>query len=164
MPWWKFWEDREEERAGPDFYEEGVALASEERYHEALTSFRLALRERPDDPAVLEQMAVVYTQIGVTEEAVKLYRRALEVRESPAAHYGIAFLLLHRGVRDEAVRHLRAFLDAAPSGAEAEQHVRHARRTLERLEAEGRETDEEREPAGEGADGGGGGRGPDGHD
>lgn len=136
MPWWKFWEGEEGGKETPDYYEEGVSLARQERYHEALTSFRLALRERPDDPATLEQMAVVYTQIGVTDEAVKLYRRALSLRNSPAAHYGIAFLLLRRGAPEEAAEHLGAFLRAAPSGPDAEQHVRHARETLERLERE----------------------------
>lgn len=133
MPWWRFWERRRGGVETPDYYEEGVSLALQGRHHEALTSFRLALRERPDDPATLEQMAVVYTQIGVTEEAVKLYRRVLELRNSPAAHYGIAFLLLRRGARDEAAEHLRAFLDAAPGGAWTDEHVQHARETLDRL-------------------------------
>lgn len=136
MPWWKFWEGKRDRGDGPDYYEEGVALARQARYHEALTSFRLALRQRPDDAAVLEQMAVVYTQIGVTDEALRLYRRALSLRDSPAAHYGVGFLLLRRGEDEEAARHLRAFLEGAPSGSEAAEHVRHAQRTLERLEGQ----------------------------
>lgn len=136
MPWWKFWEGEKERGPTLDYYEEGIALARQERYHEALTSFRLALRERPDDPATLEQMAVVYSQIGVTDEAVKLYQQVLGLRNSPAAHYGLAFLLLRRGARDDAAEHLRAFLDLAPDGAGADEHVHHARETLERLERE----------------------------
>lgn len=138
MPWWKFWAP--DDRQGgerPDYYEEGLALARKDRYHEALTSFRLALRERPDDPAVLEQMAVMYTRIGVTEEAIKLYRRALDIRSSAAAHYGLAFLLLKRGEPAEAADHLREFLSHTPHEPEAEPHVRHARETLDRLEEEG---------------------------
>lgn len=135
MPWWKFWERGGHRADATDYYEEGVALTRGGRHHEALTSFRLALRERPDDPAVLEQMAVVYTHIGVTEEAVKLYRKALRIRPSPAAHYGLAFLLLRSGAAGEAAAHLRAFLTSAPSGSEAEKHVHHARTTLESLEA-----------------------------
>lgn len=152
MPWWKFWEVEGGRKAAPDYYEEGVTLARERRYHEALTSFRLALRERPDDAAVLEQMAVLYTQIGVTEEALKLYRRALSLRDSPAAHYGVAFLLLRRGEDEEAARHLRAFLGTAPSGSETEEHVRHARRTLERLER-GEAVEEAGAPPGPGPEG-----------
>ena len=65
MPWWSFLTGgggREEGR--PDYYREGLELALEERYHEALTSLRLALRERPGDVATLEQMAIVYTRMG----------------------------------------------------------------------------------------------------
>ena len=143
MPWWKFWEEEPAERERPDYYAEGVALARQQRHHEALTSFRLALRERPEDPAVLEQMAVVYTQIGVTEEAMKLYRRALSLQESAAAHYGLAFLLLRRGEADAAERHLRAFLASAPADSEMARHVEHARETLERLERAERAGDPE---------------------
>ncbi len=135
MSWWRFWGSRDERGEGrPDYYAEGVDLARQERFHEALTSFRLALRERPEDLATLEQMAVVYTRIGMTDEALKTYRRVLE-RESdrPAAHYGAAYLLLNRGRQGEAVRHLEAFLDARPSDIDSERHVRHARETLVRL-------------------------------
>lgn len=142
MSWWKFWGRGGDGEAAPDYYREGVSLARQERYHEALTSFRLALREHPNDPATLEQMAVVYTEIGLTDEAIKLYRNVLSLRPSPAAHYGLAFLLLKRGDLAEAVRHLRAFLNARPHTADMEAHVRHARDTLARLEEEAREARE----------------------
>jgi Flp pilus assembly protein TadD len=132
MAWWKFWE----QSAGrtPDYYEEGVVLVRQEMFHDALTSFRLALKTRPDDPATLEHMAVAYTHIGLPEEAVRSYQRALAIRpQSPSAHYGLAFLLLKHGRRDEASHHLEAFLSHARPGREEERHIVHARRTLERL-------------------------------
>lgn len=135
MTWWRFWEHGDGgDEPSPDYYAEGVDLARQERYHEALTSFRLALRERPDDLATLEQMAVVYTRIGMTDEALKTYRQVLQ-RESgrPAAHYGAGFLLLNRGREEEAAEHLEAFLRQQPDTPDAERHVRHARDTLERL-------------------------------
>lgn len=137
MTWWRFWErDESAEHASPDYYGEGVDLAREERYHEALTSFRLALRERPEDLATLEQMAVVYTRIGMTDEALKTYRRVIDLEPGrPAAHYGAAFLLLNRGREQEAREHLEAFLRRRPDSPDAERHVRHARETLERLDA-----------------------------
>ena len=140
MAWWRIWEsDRSSGEAKPDYYEEGVHLARQERFHDALTSFRLALKERPDDVASIEQMAVVYTRIGLPEEAMKTYRRALELRpDSASAHYGLAFITLTRGDREEAAGHLELFLEAdKPSGEEVEQRVEHARSTLERLRAEG---------------------------
>ena len=135
VSWWKFWEDGEERGdEAPDYYAEGVDLLRQERYHEALTSFRLALRERPDEAAPLEQMGIVYTRIGMTDEAIKAYRRALDREpDSPAAHYGIGFLLLNRGRDDEAEEHLAAFLERAPGEEAAEKHIRHARETLTSL-------------------------------
>lgn len=135
MSWWRFWQSGEGgDGEKPDYYAEGVDLARQERFHEALTSYRLALRERPEDLATLEQMAVVYTRIGMTDEALRTYRRVLEkAPDRPAAHYGAGYLLLNRGLREEAAHHLEAFLRSRPSEPDAERHVRHARETLARL-------------------------------
>ncbi len=126
----------------PDYYEEGTSLLSEEKYHEALTSFRLALRESPNDTDVLQQIAVTYTRIGMTDEAVRTYRRVLELKpHAPGAHYGLAFLLLQAGNHDETVAHLRAFLARPPSSPSAERHVSHARATLAELTGDGETAD-----------------------
>ena len=72
MSWWKFWSDEEDDAAPPDYYEEGVELARKEKYHEALTSFRLALRESPENVAAMEQMdfdlPLVIRLTGTNEE------------------------------------------------------------------------------------------------
>ena len=68
---------RDRDEGKPDYYQEGLDLAGQERFHEALTSLRLALRERPGDVATLEQIVVVYTRMGMTDEAIKMYQRAL---------------------------------------------------------------------------------------
>ena len=117
-----------------DYYEEGLALAQEGKHHEALTSLRLALKESPGDPIVLQQIAIAYTRIGMEEEAIKTYRHVLHREpESSGAHYGLAFLLLRRGDAGEAAEHLEAFLGSPPTDAEAQDYVDHARRTLEEL-------------------------------
>ena len=117
-----------------DYYREGVELLNVGKYHEALTSFRLALRESPEDVAVMQQIAIAYTRIGMTDEAVKTYRTVLATQPGAAgAHYGLAFLLLRQGRPDEAGEHLRAFLAAPPDGAEARRHVAHAQATLDDL-------------------------------
>jgi Flp pilus assembly protein TadD len=117
-----------------DYYREGVELLGVGKYHEALTSFRLALREAPKDSAVLQQMAITYTRIGMTDEAMKTYRLVLEKDPSVVgAHYGLAFLCLREGRREDARTHLEAFLAHPPSGPEARRHVEHARQTLNEL-------------------------------
>ena len=120
-----------------DYYQEGTDLLRQEKYHEALTSFQLALRENPNDTDVLQQIAVTYTHIGMTDEAVRRYRRVLELQpHAPGAHYGLAFLLLQRGSIDDGISHLRAFLAHPPQLAEASRHIAHARATLSELTGE----------------------------
>jgi Flp pilus assembly protein TadD len=120
-----------------DYYQEGTDLLRQEKYHEALTSFQLALRENPNDTDVLQQIAVTYTHIGMTDEAVRRYRRVLELKpHASGAHYGLAFLLLQRGSIDDGVQHLRAFLAHPPQLAEAARHIAHARATLLELTGE----------------------------
>jgi cytochrome c-type biogenesis protein CcmH/NrfG len=130
--WKKLFTDGAEEKV--DYYSEGVEMLNAGKYHEALTSFRLALRESPNDPAVLQQIAVTYTRIGMTDEAIRTYRNVL-TRDASAvgAHYGLAFLMLRDGRTDDAVEHLRAFLASPPDGPEAQPHIDHARQTLEQL-------------------------------
>jgi Flp pilus assembly protein TadD len=135
MGWWPF--SRRERGLGepPDYYGEGLKLAGQEKYHEALTSFRLALRKRPADPEIMEQMAVIYTRIGMPDEAQKFYEQAIATgRHSAAAHYGLAFIHLHGGATADALYHLKAFLKRPPDDPQAAAHVEHARRTLAELE------------------------------
>ena len=135
MAWWnKLFGS---ERSGRvDYYDEGLALLGEGKFHEALTSLRLVLKEHPGDPVILQQIAIVYTRIGMTEEAAKTYRHVLRKDAAASgAHYGLAFLLLRAGDREEAAEHLRAFLADPPHGESADQHVMHARSTLTQLDS-----------------------------
>lgn len=129
-----------------DYYEEGLLLAQEGKHHEALTSLRLALKEAPGDPIVLQQIAIAYTRIGMEEEAVKTYRHVLHRNpDSPGAHYGLAFLMLRHGSASEAAEHLDAFLANPPTDAEAKDYVEHAQRTLAELRGGADEEPEEPE-------------------
>lgn len=138
MSWWKrLFSDRTSVE-DVDYYQEGLELLRSGKYHEALTSFRLAQRAAPDDTAVMQQIAMAYTRIGMTDEAARTYRGVLAREPDEAgAHYGLAFLLLRDGRSDEAIPHLQAFLQRPPSGPEAERHLDHARRTLAELMGEG---------------------------
>ena len=117
-----------------DFYEEGLAMLNAGKYHEALTSLRLALRDAPTDAAVLQQIAIAQTRIGMTDEAVRTYRKVLSINaDSPGAHYGIAFLLIKKGDPIKGAEHLRTFLASPPRGPDAARWVQHAETTLEDL-------------------------------
>ena len=120
-----------------DYYEEGVALSRQGRFHEALTSLRLALKESPGDPVVLQQIAMTYTRIGMEDEAIKTYRHVLSRNPHAAgAHYGLAFLLLRSGAESDAIDHLEAFLSKPPTSPEAAEHIRHAEDTVRELRGE----------------------------
>ncbi len=120
-----------------DYLNEALALERQGDYAAALTSYRLALRDKPDDHKVLQNMAIAYSRTGQLEEAIRCYRRALDVEPRlSGAHYGLAFLFLKRDERGPAAQHLQAFLSAPPQGPEADRWVRHARQTLERLAAD----------------------------
>ena len=126
-----------------DYLNEALALERQGDYDAALTSYRLALRDRPNDTKILQNMAIAFTKTNRPEEAVRCYRTALELApQLSGAHYGLAFLLLKRGDREGAEKHLDAFLAKPPSGAEAERWIRHAQDTLETLRAGEPTTDE----------------------
>jgi tetratricopeptide (TPR) repeat protein len=117
-----------------DYLNEALALERQGDYDAALTSYRLALRDQPNDHRVLQNMAIAFTKTGRVEEAVRCYRRALELKPSlSGAHYGLAFLLLKKGDYPEAAKHLEAFLETPPRSAEAERWVKHARQTLDEI-------------------------------
>jgi tetratricopeptide (TPR) repeat protein len=117
-----------------DYLNEALLLERQGDYDAALTSYRLALRDHPNDPRILQNMAIAFSKTSRLEEAVRAYKRALELDpQLSGAHYGLAFLHLKRGATAEARSHLQAFLDAAPSGPDAERWVRHATQTLEEL-------------------------------
>jgi tetratricopeptide (TPR) repeat protein len=60
----------------------GVDMAKRGLWNEALFRFRQAERERPGDPQVLNNIAVAYEALGLFEEALEAYRKALDVSPS----------------------------------------------------------------------------------
>ena len=117
-----------------DYLNEALALERQGDYDAAITSYRLALRDQPNDLKVLQNMAIAFSRTGRLDEAVRAYRKALELDPMLSGpHYGLAFLLLKRGESEGAAKHLQAFLAHPPSGDEADRWVHHAQTTLEQL-------------------------------
>jgi tetratricopeptide (TPR) repeat protein len=119
-----------------DYLSEALALERQGDFDAALTSYRLALRDHPNDPKILQNMAIAFSKTGRLEEAIRSYRRALELDpELAGSHYGLAFLLLRRGDATGATRHLEAFLAQPPRGSDTARWVKHARETLDSIQA-----------------------------
>jgi tetratricopeptide (TPR) repeat protein len=125
-----------------DYLNEALALERQGDYDAALTSYRLALRDHPADPRVLQNIAIAFTKTNRHDEAIRHYRRALEIDPDLAgAHYGIAFLLMKRGENDAALEHLHTFLSRPPRGPDADKWVEHAAQALAELEQQEQEED-----------------------
>ena len=121
-----------------DYLNEALALERQGDYDAALTSYRLALRQRPNNHKVIQNMAIAYSKLGQMDEAVRCYRRALAIEPRlSGAHYGLAFLLLRRGELSDAAFHLEAFLMDPPRSSEAERWVKHAQKTLDEMKGAG---------------------------
>lgn len=120
-----------------DYLNEALALERQGDYDAALTSYRLALRDHPNDPRVLQNMAIALTKTNRVDEAIRYYRRALEADDQLAgAHYGLAFLLLRRADTEEATKHLQSFLERPPRGHDAQRWIEHAQHALNHLQGE----------------------------
>lgn len=125
-----------------DYLSEALTLERQGDFDAALTSYRLALRDQPNDQRILQNMAIAFSKTGRLDDAIRCYRRALDI--DPAlngAHYGLAFLLLKRGDTTGGVKHLTAFLAKPPSGPESARWVAHAEETLDKLRTPAREGD-----------------------
>ena len=123
------------ERRPMDFLAEALELESRGDFANALTSYRLALRERPDDLRVLQNIAIAFSKTRQPEEAIRTYRRALELAPDLAgAHYGLAFLLLKRGDTAHAGLHLEAYLrNSSDNDANTVRFRAHAQQALDGL-------------------------------
>jgi tetratricopeptide (TPR) repeat protein len=140
MSWWsRLIGGRSDSELKPqrlDYLKEALVLERQGDLDAALTSYRLAHRDKPSDVQVLENMAIVCSKMGRTEEAIRWYRRALEIRPSlPAAHYGLAFILLRRGERDGARSHLEGFLSTASGEPHMSAWIDRARTALLEVDA-----------------------------
>jgi len=142
MSWWsRLLGGRSDSELKPqrvDYLNEALALERQGDYEAALTSYRLALRDKPYDAKVLQNMAIAYTRLNRQDEAIRCYRRALEVQPTlSGAHYGLAYLLLKRGDKASAEEHLDAFLATPPTGPDADGFISHAQETRASLRESG---------------------------
>jgi tetratricopeptide (TPR) repeat protein len=118
-----------------DYLNEALALERQGDLDAAIVSYRLALRDHPSDPKILQNLAIAESRTGKLEDAVRHYRRALELDQLlVGAHYGLAFLLLRRGEHTGAAKHLRAFLENPPRGPEGQRWIEHAELALQSIE------------------------------
>src|SRR5256712_13649357 len=67
-----------------DYLNEALALERQGDYEAALTSYRLALRDHPNDARILQNMAIAFTKTRRLDEAIRHYRRGPGPGNRPA--------------------------------------------------------------------------------
>src|SRR3989449_10359976 len=80
-----------------DYLNEALALERQGDYEAALTSYRLALRDHPNDARILQNMAIAFTKTRRLDEAIRHYRRAPGLDNGLAGGPPRAALLLAEG-------------------------------------------------------------------
>jgi tetratricopeptide (TPR) repeat protein len=117
----------EEERQARDrqmrqLLREGKPLMAQGKYAEAAPRFEQILRLAPENAEAYFALAVCYSQMGRTDEAIVLLRRYLERRPTQADGYTVlGLLLLDRGQSQDARQALERALELDPAQEEARQ-------------------------------------------
>src|SRR2546426_9552543 len=103
-----------------DYLNEALALERQGDYEAALTSYRLALRDHPNDARILQNMAIAFTKTRRLDEAIRHYRRAPELDHGLAgAPHRAALPPPERGRPRRRPPHPRAVLGPPPPRADA---------------------------------------------
>jgi pentatricopeptide repeat protein len=58
-----------------DYLNEALALERQGDFDAALTSYRLALRDHPNDPRILQNMAIAFSRTGRLKDAIAMFCR-----------------------------------------------------------------------------------------
>ena len=82
----------------------GVSMAKRGLWAEALFRFQQADKDRPNDPEILNNMAVAYEAVGKFEEALDTYKRALQAgpTNSDLKRNYSAFIAFYQSYRPDA--------------------------------------------------------------
>ncbi len=102
-----------------------MALASIDlgEFELAEAHYRESLAIKPQ-PAIYNDFGVVLERVGLADEAVEAYRKAIKLDPKlVSAHYNLGSLLARSGKFAEAERHLRSAVEADPTNAAARQRL-----------------------------------------
>ena len=104
----------------------GVSMAKRGLWAEALFRFQQDDKDRPNDPEILNNMAVAYEAVGQFEEALETYKRALQAgpTNSDLKRNYSAFIAFYQSYRPDAATDADATegsepveLESPPEGA-----------------------------------------------
>lgn len=84
------------------------------QHEAAISRFRRAIKDLPDDPRGFHNIAVSLLAVGKTEEGLAMARRAVEIRRNRHTFYHLAFCQLSSGDNAGAVKTCNKALQADP--------------------------------------------------
>lgn len=102
----------------------GIIARGCHKLPQAESAYREALRLAPDSAEIQNELALLYSDTGRTEEAESAFRSALKLRPDYAeAHNNLGVLFKKTGRRNEALAAYRRALEIKPNYAEAHNNI-----------------------------------------
>lgn len=97
-----------------------LALDQQQKYQEAVSSYRNALNIQPNTPDLLFNLAIVLSHLNQLSEAESVYRQAIKLNPNFfEAHGNLGIVLQRQGKLDEAIASYQAGLKINPQDARA---------------------------------------------
>lgn len=107
-----------------EWYNQGLSLAKEGRYAEAVPWFRKAVDRNPGFALCWDALGNALASQLETEEAIEAFRKRQELRPDDAnVHFKIGILLLKQNKPDEAEEHFRKAVELDPDHALARKQL-----------------------------------------
>jgi tetratricopeptide (TPR) repeat protein len=122
---------KEKELTTEQLFARADRLRELDKPQQALKLYEKAAEQSADDPDAYTGIGWCYFDMESYDAAIASFNRALQlVPRFSDAHFGIAETYRAQGMKRDAVKHYRAYLDIVPEGEEAEL----ARRMLQQLQ------------------------------
>jgi tetratricopeptide (TPR) repeat protein len=95
--------DQPQNKAAVSLYDQGVQANNNNDFQKALPLFEQALRDDPNNPDILNMLAHAQRKIGLIDESIANYKKALELRPRfPEAHEYLGEAYIQAAMREVA--------------------------------------------------------------
>ncbi len=93
--------DQPQNKAVASLYDQGVEANNNNDFQKALSLFEQALSADPDNPDILNMLAHAQRKIGLIDESIANYKKALELRPRfPEAHEYLGEAYIQAAMRE----------------------------------------------------------------
>ena len=118
-----------------DYNNQGVQLAAEGRYKEAIASYKKAIEVKPDDADVHYNMGIVHFELKQYKEALAACKEAVRLKsDHGGAHYNMGVIYCELKEYSQAISALETSIARDPKG----KHADDARKGIDKIRKEQR--------------------------